>query len=517
MPALVSLALLAFAFSGQGDLVFIESDIRQVRGRPWMEGMQLLHIEAGCFLALSGESPPSGVVWWVVDRAPVDPESYRILHQAQCGGVLPPLPGEVALLTGDFALIRLPEPETGPVSIPGIGILRPLRVHREPGFASPPEFLRGDSVLVDMIVSAVNQDSIISGISHMEGYGTRYMFSPEYAACADWADTRMASFGISSEQQPFVYQGVQMSNVVGEITGSENPDRIYIICAHLDSYSSNPLMAPGADDNASGSAAVLEAARVMSSFSFRNTVRFVLFAAEEAWMIGSTHYVQSAHQQGDNILGAVNLDMILYAPHPSDSVYIPFNEQSEPLAIAAGEAFERYSPSIHPRVVYDPGAPSDQAPFWEYGYVATAVMEASVTEIWGGYNPHYHQPSDLLANYLASFPYGTDAARAAIGLVASLADPTGFLSIEEGGGLSPDRISVFPNPCRTGTISIVAEGDSPGRNRLFILDLAGRVVASGNTDGSGEFRLDAGSLPVGVYSVVCPGSNAAPERFVRIR
>ncbi len=70
-------------------------------------------------------------------------------------------------------------------------------------------------------------------------------------------------------------------------------------------------------------------------------------------------------------------------------------------------------------------------------------------EIWGGYNPHYHQPTDLLENYMPSFPYGTDAIRASIGLFASLAGPLGSSGVETSpacGGI----ISVFPNPARGG-------------------------------------------------------------------
>ncbi len=509
------LAHLALVLVGQGDLVFVDSDLRNVEAMPWMAGSQIVYIESDCFMALAGDTSPTGVDWVAIESAPVDLDRFRILYTAQYIEIMPSLPGEIILTTDDFVLIRLAEPELGPLEIPGIGFLRPLRIHKGRNPAPKQDISWVDSVLVDEIVSMVSEDSIMAYIGHMQSYGTRYMTSPEYDACADWADTWIAAHNIPCEQQTFFYSGDSMSNVVAEIVGLENPEVIYIICGHLDSM--GPVgNAPGADDNASGSSAVLEAARVMSQYSFRNTVRFVLFAAEEAWMVGSEYYVEQAYLQGDDIQGAINLDMVLYAPGSSDSVYIPYNDQSGPLAITAGELFAEYSPSISPRIIYDPSAPSDHASFWLYGYSAIEIAEASAEEIWGGYNPYYHQASDLLSNYTFSFPYGTDMIRASIGLIATLADPIGPSSVE-GGVLNPYRISVYPNPCHTGSISIQAEGSAIYGARIILMDLSGRAVATGALDESGVCRLDLPSLPNGVYSIVCPDTESTPVRFVLIR
>ncbi len=498
--------------SAPGDLVFVEGDADMA----WVDDAVIVHLESDCFLAILGDLEPGGSDWTLVETAPVDLNSYRILYRAQAGDRVLSLPGEGVIETRRLILIRLPEPVIGPVEIPGAGILRPLKAHHRRLLPPAGETDARDSVLVDEIVAAVLQDSIQSYISHLESYGTRYMTSPEYAASADWADTWIEAHGVSSELQTFTYAGVEMSNVVAEIPGTENPDDIYIICGHLDSYCANPLTAPGADDNASGSAAVLEAVRVMAPYSYSNTVRFVLFAAEEAWMVGSEYYVQQAYQAGDNILGAINLDMVLYAPYSTDSIYIPYNEQSESLALAAGEMFAQYSPSIYTRVTYDPGAPSDHASFWQYGYTAIEVAEANVDEIWGGYNPHYHQPTDLLENYLPSFPYGTDAIRASIGLFASLAGPLGSSGVETSpacGGI----ISVFPNPARGGHVSIVTVAGSIGGAPYMVMDLTGRLAGSGELDGTGSAEVDISSLPGGVYSVIFPDGDIEPARFVLLR
>lgn len=497
----MSLAILAVQLlvsAGGGDLIHVPVDVRLMQDSPWMQEAEVVHREADGFLALSTGSPEDAGDWTLVESGPVDLDRYRILYRAQIRGEMPDLPGEVALETEKYLLIRLPVPDEGPVEIPGIGFLRPLRRHAEPLPVPTPGESRADTALVDEIVAAVSEDSLIAWVDHLESYGTRYMTSPEYDASADWADTWIESHGVPCELQPFYYSGDSMSNVVAEMEGSENPDDIYIICGHLDSYSNNPAVAPGADDNGSGSAAVLEAARVMSPYTFRNTVRFVLFGAEEAWMVGSEYYVEQAYQQGDNILGAINMDMILYAPNAQDSAYIPYDDQSEWMATQAGEMFGEYAPSIYPRVTYDPAAPSDHASFWQYGYTAIEVVEGSAEEIWGGYNPYYHQASDTLGNYLSSFPYGTDMVRASIGLLATLAEPVGPSSTE-GGSVGPvGGLSLYPNPS-VSSASLDLNLGRPADVSVTVYDLSGRAVR----------RLHSGQLAAGRHVLAWDGADAS--------
>ena len=98
-------------------------------------------------------------------------------------------------------------------------------------------------------------------------------------------------------------------NVVGELTGMTTPENIYIIGGHYDTTGSNH---PGGDDNASGTAGVLEAARVLSQYQFESTIRFIGFNAEEDGLLGSMDYVNNhVIPGGENIVGTVNMDMIL--------------------------------------------------------------------------------------------------------------------------------------------------------------------------------------------------------------
>ena len=99
-------------------------------------------------------------------------------------------------------------------------------------------------------------------------------------------------------------------NVVGELRGTQTPQKVYIVGAHYDTYGND--VRPGGDDNASGTAGMLEAARVLSRYSYASTIRFIGFNAEEDWMLGSQDYVNSIVAAGnETIAGMINLDMIL--------------------------------------------------------------------------------------------------------------------------------------------------------------------------------------------------------------
>jgi Zn-dependent M28 family amino/carboxypeptidase len=107
-----------------------------------------------------------------------------------------------------------------------------------------------------------------------------------------------SSFGLNTTLESFSYDSHTYSNVVGVLPGTVHPDRVYIVGAHYDSVGN-----PGADDNGSGVAGVLEAARVLSQYKFESTLVFVGFDREEQGLIGSYAYA-NAHKT-DNIRGMI--------------------------------------------------------------------------------------------------------------------------------------------------------------------------------------------------------------------
>jgi len=230
-------------------------------------------------------------------------------------------------------------------------------------------------------------------------------------------------------------------NVIAELRGVRTPENIYIVGGHYDTTSSGEF--PGGDDNASGTAAVLEAARVLSRRRFNATLRFIGFNAEEDWMWGSQDYVDKVLvPNGENVLGVINLDMILRPAWDSDPLR-PIDLELETGTSARGFAwvnvFKKAAAMYAPSLVIDPAAPftdywdaGDQGPFIAAGYPTLLAIDNSAMEIWSGQaNAYYHtsrDASDKLANSPASpsgvtydYDFAADVVRATVATLAGQA------------------------------------------------------------------------------------------------
>ncbi len=198
-------------------------------------------------------------------------------------------------------------------------------------------------------------------------------------------------------------------NVVAEWPGTQRPQETYIVCAHYDTTGGGER--PGGDDNASGTAGMLEAARVLTQHQFRSTLRFIAFNAEEEWMRGSQEYVKALPEDA-NIVGVINLDMILRPAWDSDAnepkdlevetLEVPFCTVWVETFVAAAATYVPsllIDPNSHYPVVWEAG---DQGPFVYAGYAAFCASENTAEEIWSGKsNVYYHSAqdaNDALAN-----------------------------------------------------------------------------------------------------------------------
>jgi Zn-dependent M28 family amino/carboxypeptidase len=202
-------------------------------------------------------------------------------------------------------------------------------------------------------------------------------------------------------------------NVVGELRGTQTPQKVYIVGGHYDTYGNGEK--PGGDDNASGTAGVLEAARVLSRYSFASTIRFIGFNAEEDWMLGSQDYVNSIVASGkETIAGMINLDMILrplWDGDPSQQKDADLTTDSTTPCLAWANKFLDAASIYTPLLAMDQRNPnteywgaSDQAPFIAAGLPAVGLLENTVYEIWGGSNAYYHTSQDA-SDGLANNPF----------------------------------------------------------------------------------------------------------------
>jgi len=258
-------------------------------------------------------------------------------------------------------------------------------------------------------------------------------------------------------------------NVEAVRPGVTRPNEIYVLCGHYDSISDDPWnVAPGAEDNASGTAAVLEAATVLADYRFDGTLKFLAFSGEEEGLLGSRAYVQEEHGAGADIRAALNMDMIAYLDEPVPDVEVRYNDFSEELLARYREAARLYVPSYVIYAATEGRGGSDHEPFWEFGYPALLSVEYPRREFY----PWYHTTEDLPAHLTAAF--GADVTRVNVAVAASLAGP------REGPAPSSEGVIAYPNPARPAA----------GHDHIRFANLApGGSVAVYNLAGEEVFRL----------------------------
>lgn len=278
-----------------------------------------------------------------------------------------------------------------------------------------PETTRTD---ITQLVSLVSTASVQGLIQSLQGFQTRYARADNRQQVAEWIRQQFISYGVTNAQlQPFTWQNTTQYNVVATITGTVYPDQYIIVGGHHDSVSSNSdpyNLAPGADDNASGTVATLEMARVMmqSGYQPRSSIRFVTFAAEEFGLWGSKYYAQVADNADQNIRLMINHDMLANNAHPNWLVRLcPYDGSMDHSAYAA-QITEQYT-SLTPWYDSMNSASSDSHSFWQRGYNVIYFFESDFSEV-------YHTDQDLVANIDPA--YCAEVIKASVACAAVFAD-----------------------------------------------------------------------------------------------
>lgn len=515
---LMLLALFTGVAAADDCLVLVNADYRSVAEESWLRDAEVARIGTDYMILVCDtgtlQTIPQGRVLDCAERA--DQTYIQVWPTSPAGRERAQMLGKVIFAEGDYMLIRREGDLPAGFTLEGIHAITPLRPYRAgipAGSPAEPEPMLGNvDPLVEQIVDAVSETEFQGDIQDLENLVSRNARGVGYVMARDMVRDAFLSCGYDTEVQQYLanpWYGPQFTcwNVIGERVGTEHPDQIYIICGHLDSTAGEPWYdeweAPGADDNASGSSAVLEAARVMQDFDFRYTVRFICFGAEEQGLCGSTYYAQQARAAGEDIRGVVNADMILYGPPGMDTFLISYDSQSQTLAQTYHATAATYVPELDLEILYDPGALySDHAPFWQNGYAAVESIERYYYS-----NPNYHTTNDRLSQYLAYFPFGTRCAKAAIATLAVLAEPVSQSAVESEFAGAIDNtwtVSASPNPAGHAT-QVVFSAPSNGEYELDIHDVLGRSIFAqrGRAGGVGEIKLDLAldGLTPGVYFI----------------
>jgi hypothetical protein len=282
---------------------------------------------------------------------------------------------------------------------------------------------------VQELVNQVDQVSYTDYLQTLEDFVTRNTHTSNCDSAADWILSQFQSMGLDAYYHDFTISGNIKHNVVGELPGVLYPDSVIFITSHYDATAGVPWtpepVAPGADDNGSGTACVTECARILSQYNFEKTIRFITFAGEEQGLYGSSAYVDDLVGSNVNVVGSFNYDMIAYSgndPLPPDLViYADYNPLSQAMADKVAEAVITFvSNDVEPDIDINPSmGSSDHGPFWDAGLPAICGIEE---QAWGpDFNPYYHSTNDLVVN--CDLDYATNCTRAAIAALADYAVP----------------------------------------------------------------------------------------------
>lgn len=331
---------------------------------------------------------------------------------------------------------------------------------------------------VDAQEICINRSALYGYLSGLVGCGSRVTGTPGCRAAAEYIYQEFERLGLQVSYHNWTSSGnlwhlgrYESRNVVATLPGSD--EATIIFNAHYDTVEGTV----GADDDASGVAAVLAAARALHDRQFNHTVRFIAFSGEEEGLLGSHAYASDLYNYNANasLVVEFNADMIGRAnTSESGRSFRMYGTEDtawirgivEDVNAATGIDFDLFNGSIG----REGRGGSDYASFARYGYEAVAFFEKE-------WNPYMHQPGDDLDN--VNMSYLVNTTRLITGTIAELAD-------------MPLRPQVMLETPRRGTVYVAgtAAAPSPGRTSVIAGDC---TVTAGTWHGTVEqvdFYLD---------------------------
>jgi hypothetical protein len=247
------------------------------------------------------------------------------------------------------------------------------------------------------LINQVSQDNIESTIRYMQQF-YRVATSPAALTVQNWLVDHFESYGyddISIHYFTLNSQQLDAGNIVVIKQGTEFPDEYIMITSHYDHSSWDFPCGPGADDNASGTAGVLECARLLKNFPTKRSIMFVPFNAEEYWMVGSLPFAKKCANENMNIIAHLNMDMIGWFPptNPNTIMASGYSYISKTLFEYYQQTANTYIPSI-PTIRLSEGDSygGDHMPFNMYEYPSIYIGDIE----YHSQHPCYHQSCDTI-------------------------------------------------------------------------------------------------------------------------
>jgi len=328
---------------------------------------------------------------------------------------------------------------------------------------------------IQQVANQVNLDSLMVSVNQLSGaqqvivagnpitITSRYWNDAGNAHAQSYIISRLASYQWQFFTQAFGTKGL---NIVARKQGVIWPNRKVIIGAHFDSMPNN--ISPGADDNASGVAVVLELARLISinQFSFPVTVELVFWDEEEVGLLGSKAHVASLSPQ-DTILAVFNLDMLAWDSDADGKTNIHAGAAGGS-TILAGLALDAlvYANGLQADLLLNSQYPSDHKPFIDFGYPAIGLTEDYQFDI----NAAWHTTADVSTGF--NEPYFLECAKWAAALFFEVA----WYQLPITNGDAKISMNIAPNPSATDATLYLQSNIAIPDLAISIYDFNGKLA-----------------------------------------
>ncbi len=418
--------------------------------------------------------------------------------------------GKVLLRTDDYIITKgagMPYKNDGAVAIFN-------KEARLPRLSRDFPVVTEENPTIRRMVNHVDMDSLQATVQHLQDYQSRIWNSENAYAASDWIAGKMAALGLEVEQQPFsantwMGSGQAAPNVIGIQRGTLYPDT-YVVCgSHFDSFSYEAMYgtgtAPGADDNATGVASVLESARIMTQYEFEYSIVYCAYGCEEMGLYGSAAYASRCASEGMDIIGYFNNDMNGYLYGDKIHIDCIYPNAVEPIGTYYMNVGEVYYPELPIRHVNFNQGDSDHTSFNNNGYMGIYPFED-----YENYSPYIHSVNDLIGTSVTSFEMSQQYCRMNIACLAEIAHP-----IEDPNQLDEteaDNISVYPNPAES-QVNIQAKN----LQGIAVYNAMGQLVKEVETSGMSQYTLPVDDLPTGLYMLRMTLSQGTVVKSVLVK
>jgi len=293
---------------------------------------------------------------------------------------------------------------------------------------------------IQRLISEFSQDRLREYLKNIEGLRHGWENYQALEERALFIEDTLRSFNLDVERQEVQFHGRTYRNIIATHYGNSEKAEMILLGAHYDAA----IGSPGADDNASGVAVMLEAAKILSKYTFGNTIQFAAFTLEEPqphtihFLIGSNHFAEEANRLKRNYSAVLILESVGYIDNAEGSQIAPLfikvpvpktgnflgvvaDRKSKDIMNVFADIAEQYAPELlvvtykvpfSGRIIPETRF-SDHASFWNQGYPALMLTDTAMFR-----NPHYHSHRDRIDTL--DFDFMAGVTKAVVSVIAQL-------------------------------------------------------------------------------------------------